>query len=59
MKARFLRALVPGWIDVVTMNTSGERWCACRMEYDKFATSFVGFVLVGCIRIWARFVHRA
>ena len=27
--------------------------------YDKLATSFIGFVLLGCIRIWARFVHRA
>ena len=28
-------------------------------RYDKLAISFVGFVLLGCIRIWARFVHRA
>jgi transposase len=28
-------------------------------RYDKLATSFIGFVLLGCIRIWARFVHRA
>ena len=28
-------------------------------RYDKLATSFVGFVLLGCIRIWMRFVHRA
>ena len=28
-------------------------------RYDKLATSFVGSVLLGCIRIWARFVHRA
>jgi transposase len=28
-------------------------------RYDKLATSFLGFVLLGCIRIWARFVHRA
>src|ERR1700749_2576400 len=28
-------------------------------RYDKTATSFVGFVLLGCIRIWMRFVHRA
>jgi transposase len=28
-------------------------------RYDKLATSFVGFVLLGCIRIWARFVHTA
>jgi transposase len=27
-------------------------------RYDKLATSFVAFVLLGCIRIWARFVHR-
>ena len=35
----------------------GQRRIATR--YDKLATSFVGFVLLGCIRIWARFVHRA
>jgi transposase len=28
-------------------------------RYDKLAARFVGFVLLGCIRIWARFVHRA
>jgi len=28
-------------------------------RYDKLATSFAGFVLLGCIRIWAKFVHRA
>jgi transposase len=28
-------------------------------RYDKLATSFIGFALLGCIRIWARFVHRA
>jgi transposase len=28
-------------------------------RYDKLATSFIGFVLVGCIRIWARFFRRA
>jgi len=28
-------------------------------RYDKLATTFIGFVLLGCIRIWARFVHRA
>jgi transposase len=28
-------------------------------RYDKLATSFIGFVLLGCIRISARFVHRA
>lgn len=28
-------------------------------RYDKLASSFIGFVLLGCIRIWARFVHRA
>jgi transposase len=28
-------------------------------RYDKLATSFLGFVLLGCIRIWIRFVHRA
>jgi transposase len=28
-------------------------------RYDKLATSFLGFVLLGCIRQWTRFVHRA
>jgi transposase len=28
-------------------------------RYDKTASSFLGFVLLGCARIWIRFVHRA
>ena len=28
-------------------------------RYDKTATSFLGFVLLGCIHRWIRFVHRA
>lgn len=28
-------------------------------RYDKTASSFLGFVLLGCIRIWIKFVHRA
>ena len=28
-------------------------------RYDKTMTSFLGFVLLGCIRLWIRFVHRA
>jgi transposase len=28
-------------------------------RYDKTATSFIGFVLLGCLRSWVRFVHRA
>ena len=28
-------------------------------RYDKTASSFLGFVLLGCIRLWAKFVHRA
>jgi transposase len=28
-------------------------------RYDKTATSFLGFVLLGCLRRWLRFVHRA
>jgi len=28
-------------------------------RYDKLATTFLGFVLLGCIRLWHRFVHRA
>jgi transposase len=38
-------------------NLKEQRRIATR--YDKLATSFIGFVLLGCIRIWARFVHRA
>ena len=28
-------------------------------RYDKADSSFLGFVLLGCIRIWIKFVHRA
>jgi transposase len=28
-------------------------------RYDKTATSFLGFISLGCIRLWIRFVHRA
>jgi len=28
-------------------------------RFDKTSTSFLGFVLLGCIRLWIRFVHRA
>ena len=28
-------------------------------RYDKTATSYLGFVLLACIRLWRRFVHRA
>lgn len=28
-------------------------------RYDKTASSYLGFVLLGCIRLWIRFVHRA
>jgi transposase len=28
-------------------------------RYDKTTTIFLGFVLLGCIRLWIRFVHRA
>jgi transposase len=28
-------------------------------RYDRTSTSFLGFVLLGCIRIWIRFVHAA
>jgi transposase len=27
-------------------------------RYDKTATSFLGFVLLGCFRLWVRFAHR-
>jgi transposase len=28
-------------------------------RYNKTASSFLGFVLLGCIRLWIRFVNRA
>jgi transposase len=28
-------------------------------RYDKTVSSYVGFVLLGCLRRWVRFVHRA
>ena len=28
-------------------------------RYDHTATSFLSFVLLGCIRLWIRFVHAA
>jgi transposase len=28
-------------------------------RYDKTASSFLGFILLGCVRLWVRFVHRA
>jgi transposase len=28
-------------------------------RFDKTETSFLGFVLLGCLRMWARFVHIA
>jgi transposase len=28
-------------------------------RYDKTESSFLGFVLLGCLRCWVRFVHRA
>ena len=28
-------------------------------RYDKTSSSFLGFVLLGCIRLWIGFVHRA
>jgi transposase len=28
-------------------------------RFDKTASSFLGFVLLGCIRLWTRLVHRA
>ena len=28
-------------------------------RYDKTASSFLGFVSLGCIQLWIRFVHRA
>ena len=48
-----LRSRIECFID----HLKEQRRIATR--YDKLATSFVGFVLLGCIRIWARFVHRA
>ena len=28
-------------------------------RFDKTVSSFIGFVTLGCIRLWLRFVHRA
>lgn len=28
-------------------------------RYDKTDSSFIGFVLLGCVRLWVRFVHTA
>ena len=28
-------------------------------RYDQTSISFLGFVLLGCVRIWIRFVHAA
>jgi transposase len=28
-------------------------------RYEKTESSFLGFVLLGCLRYWVRFVHRA
>lgn len=28
-------------------------------RYDHTASSFLGFALLGCIRLWIRFVHAA
>jgi transposase len=28
-------------------------------RYDKTESSYLGFVLLGCLRYWVRFVHRA
>jgi transposase len=44
-------------IDCFVGHLKEQRHIATR--HDKLATSFAGFVLLGCIRIWARFVHRA
>jgi transposase len=38
-------------------NLKNQRRVATR--YDHTATSCLGFVLLGCIRIWFRFVHMA
>jgi transposase len=29
------------------------------MRFEKTISSFIGFVLLGCLRCWVRFVHRA
>jgi transposase len=45
------------WIECFIGHLNEQRRIATR--YDKLATSFIGFVSLGCIRIWARLVHRA
>ena len=41
------------------LHWSSQGTAAYRHRYDKTATSFLGFVSLGCIRLWIRFVHRA
>jgi len=36
-----------------------KEWRRIATRYDKTESSFGGFVLLGCIRLWMRFVHRA
>jgi transposase len=45
------------WIECFIGHLKEQRRIATR--YDKLATGFIGFVSLGCIRISARFVHRA
>ena len=36
-----------------------KNFCRIATRYDHADASFLGFVLLGCIRIWIRFVHAA
>ena len=45
------------WIECFIGHVKERRRIGTR--YDKLATNFIGFVLVGCIRIWAWFLRRA
>jgi transposase len=36
-----------------------KEWRRIATRYDRTGSSFGGFVSLGCIRLWIRFVHRA
>jgi transposase len=44
-------------VEICIGHIKEQRRIATR--YDKTAISFIGFVLLGCLRSWGRFVHKA
>ncbi len=44
-------------VEICIGHLKEQRRIATR--YDKTAISFIGFVLLGCLRSWVRFVHKA